>query len=117
MKNWLEAVTWREGVFAIGIHNPDHGVITKSRVKAFSTQAVENALKNAGSLFQNLERTHLNFGRTCLVYKNALIHAERRLDGFCLVIFTTRDDKAYDADGVDKVFTEFRTLTNDGRAV
>ena len=114
IKKWFEETPWREGVFAFGVQNPDGSVRTRSRAKAFANEALENALRNAGSLFQNLERTHLNFGRTCLVFKNGLMHAERRLDGACLVFFTARDDKAYDADGLEKLFAEFRKLKVEG---
>ena len=113
LKTFVESTGWREGVFAFGVRNAERTVLAKSRVKAFSNEALENALHTAANLSQNLERIHLNFGRMCLVYKNGLMHIDRRLDGVYLVFFTARDEKSYDADGLEKIFAEFRKLRLD----
>jgi hypothetical protein len=110
VNKWLDQMQWREGFVAWGVRHADRTSMGKARVNGFPTEALESALDCTAELFQLLDRNSANLGRTCLVYKNALLHAERRADGICLAVFTVRDVKAYDSAALEKMFSDFQKL-------
>ena len=110
VKKWVDQSSWREGFLALGVRHPDRATACKARANGFNSEALDNALHSTADLFQSLDKNTLNFGRVCLVYKSALLHAERRPDGICLAVFTARNVKAYDSAGLEKLFGEFQKL-------
>lgn len=110
LKKWFAEMPWREGFFAIAVHQPKRSPLSKIRVSSFAPDGLEKSIQKVANIFGALETHGLDFGRTCLVYRNALVHSERLPDGTCLVIFTARNEKSYDFNGLEALFKEFRAL-------
>jgi hypothetical protein len=110
ISQWFEQSAPFEGILACGVRHPDRTTVTKSWADGFSDLSIENALRCVADLFQVLPLSHLPQGRVRWVYRNALLHCERRADGICLGIFTA-NEAGCDAASLDRLFTEFQTLT------
>jgi hypothetical protein len=110
IRQWFEQSAPFAGILACGLRHPDRTTVTKSWSELFSDLAIENALRCLADFFQVLPLNRLPQGRVRWVYEEALLHCERRADGICLGLFTTREESAYDAAGVERVFAEFQAL-------
>jgi hypothetical protein len=107
---WLEKALWREGFLAFSILHPDRTAFNRPRGHGFTPEALTVAAQTVGEIFQRLDRENLAYGRLAIVYKNALLHADRRADGSCFLVFTVRDARSYDAAGLNKMFVEFTEI-------
>lgn len=116
ISQWFEQSTPFEGILACGIRHLDRSTVTKSWSDGFTELAIDNALRCVADLFQVLPINRLPTGRIRWVYRNGLLHCDRRADGPCLGIFTVRDDSAFDAVGMERMFREFQALTKSAAA-
>jgi len=67
-------------------------------------------LSNGAELF--LEKPRIPHGRLRWIYEEACLHCERRGDGVCLGVFTPPHTKDVDLAGLERFFSEFRTLSS-----
>jgi hypothetical protein len=109
--HWLQQLTPVAGMLACGTRGVDGAVAGRSWMESFSEASLENVLRCVADLFQVIQHHRIAPGRVRWVYGNALLHCERRADGTCLAVFTSRNAKPeLDAEGLERLFAEFRTL-------
>ena len=110
VSQWFEQSAPFEGILACGMRHLDCSTLTKSWSDGFTNLAIDNALRCVADFFQVLPINHVASGRVRWVYQDGLLHCERRSDGPCLGIFTVRDEFAFDAAGLERMFQEFQAL-------
>ena len=108
--HWFDQSAPFEGILACGVRHLDRSTVTKSWSDDFTELAIDNALRCVADLFQVLPINGVPSGRVRWVYQNGLLHCERRADGPCLGIFTVRNESAFDATGMERMFQEFQAL-------
>lgn len=107
---WFDQSAPFEGILACGVRQLDRSTVTKSWSDDFTDLAIENALRCVADLFQVLPINRVASGRVRWVYQDGLLHCEHRSDGPCLGIFTVRDESAFAAAGLERMFQEFQAL-------
>ena len=111
LSQWLEQIESVAGVLACGARSADGSAASRSCAAGFSEASLENVLRCVADLFQVLQHNRIASGRVRWVYGSALLHCERRADGTCFGVFTTRnEDPQLDADGLERFFVEFRSI-------
>jgi hypothetical protein len=109
--HWLQQLTPVAGMLACGTRGADGAVASRSWADAFSEGSLDNVLRCVADLFQVIQHNRIAPGRVRWVYGKALLHCERRADGTCLAVFTSRDaNPELDAEGLERLFAEFRAL-------
>ena len=112
INQWFEQSVPFEGIQACCVRHVDQSSTSKSWADGFEDLALDQALRCVSDVFQVLQFNKAPQGRLRWVYENALFHCERRPDGACLGIFTLRDEQSFDHEGLDRMFTEFRSLSS-----
>ena len=112
VNQWFEQSSPFQGILACGLRHPDRTAISKTWADGFSEMAVENALRCVADLFQVLPLNRIQPGRVRWVYRGALLTCQRRTDGTCLGVFTSGEASAVDLAGLERLFTEFQSLSN-----
>ena len=108
---WLQQAGPFAGALACAVRGADGAGASRSWAAGFSEASMENALRCVADLFQVIQHNRIAPGRVRWVYGHALLHCERRADGTCFGIFTTRKgDEAFDEDGLERMFIEFRAV-------
>ena len=112
INQWFEQSSPFQGILACGLRHADHSTVTKTWSNDYPDVALENALRCVSDLFQVLQLNRLPPGRVRWIYQNVFLYCERRSDGTCLAAFIPRDPQALDVEGLERMFSEFRTLTS-----
>jgi hypothetical protein len=108
---WLDQARPFAGALACAVRGADGAVASRSWAGGFSDASLENALRCAADLFEVIQHNRIAPGRVRWVYGQALLHCERRADGTCFGVFTTRNrDDPFEESGLERMFAEFRTL-------
>ena len=116
VSQWFDHSAPFEGILACGVRHLDRSTVTKTWSVGFTDLGIDNALRCVADLFQVLPINRIASGRVRWVYQEGLLHCERRSDGPCLGIFTVRDESAFDAAGLERMFHEFQALTQGAAA-
>lgn len=112
LTQWFEQSSPFEGILACGLQFPDQSSTAKTWADGFEESAVEQALRHVVDGFQMLQVARGNPARVRWIYTNAFVHCERRPDGSCLAVFTRRNLDEVDLEGLERFFTEFRSLAH-----
>ena len=114
VNQWFEQSAPFEGILACGVRHTDQSAVSKTWSDGFTEMAVENALRCVLDLFQVMQFNRIAPGRLRWVYQSASLHCERRQDGTCLGVFTTKDSASIDLAGLDRFFKEFQAVARAG---
>lgn len=109
-EQWLDQSTPCAGALACAVRGTNGALVGRSWADGFTAAALENALRCVADLFQVLQHHRIAQGPVRWVFSNALLHCERRADGTCLGVFTVRDRERLDAEGLKRMFAEFRAV-------
>lgn len=112
INQWFEQSVPFEGIQACCVRHVDQSSTSKSWADGFEDLALDNALRCASDVYQVLQFNKVPQGRLRWIYEQAMLHCERRSDGVCLGVFTLRDEQSFDRDGLDRMFSEFRSLSS-----
>ena len=108
---WLEQARPFAGALACAARGTDGAGASRSWAAGFNEALLENVLRCVADLFPVIQHHRIVLGRVRWVYGNALLHCERRADGTCFGIFTTRSaDDVLDEKGLEQMFVEFRSV-------
>jgi len=110
INQWFEQSSPFQGILACGVRYSEQSASSKTWADGFSEMAVENALRCVADFFQVLAMNRIPPARLRWVYEGALLHCERRQDGTCLGVFTTKDVETVDLAALDRYFAEFQAL-------
>ena len=110
INQWFEQSAPFEGILACGMRYSDQTTASKTWSDAYGETAMENALRCIADFFQVLQLNRIPPSRIRWVYQGALLHCERRQDGTCLGVFTSKDPAALDNDGLERFFSEFQAV-------
>lgn len=113
-QQWLQQTGLSGNLLAGAIRFPDRSTTVQSRFDLFSQEKVDQAIRCLADLFPSMQMNRLDLGRLRWIYANALLHVERRPDGICFALFTSRELTDLDAIEVERLFTEFRGLKSAG---
>jgi hypothetical protein len=117
INQWFEQSVPFEGIQACCLRHPDQSFTSKSWASwadGNEEAALDGALKCVGDIQHVLQMNKIPPARLRWVYEHALLHCERRGDGACLGVFTLRDEQSFDRHGLERMFTEFQTLSAEG---
>jgi hypothetical protein len=107
---WLEQIEPVGGVLACGVRAMG-STASRSWAAGFSEASLDNVLRCVADLFQVIQHNRIAPGRVRWVFGSALLHCERRADGTCFGVFTSRRaDEPFDKKGLERLFVEFRSL-------
>lgn len=107
---WLDQCAPCGGVLACAARAANGALVGRAWAEGYTEAALENALRCVADLFQVIQHHRIAPGRVRWVFGNVLLHCERRADGTCFGVFTAREAKAVDAEGLERMFAEFRTV-------
>ena len=110
LNEWIGQVGAVPGVLACGVRHADQSARSRSFSQDFSELALENAWRCVGDAFQVLRHNQLPTEQMRWAYENAMLFCALRPDGACLAVFTCKDPQAVDAEGVERLFTEFQKI-------
>jgi hypothetical protein len=107
---WLEQLQATPGLLACGVRFTDRSSLNRSWSPEFPDGAFDNAWRCVADSFDVLRINELPEQRMRWVFAHAVLYAERRPDGICLGLFTTRDlwDKA--VTGLEPIIAEFHAV-------
>jgi hypothetical protein len=108
---WFEQSAPFQGLLACAVRHPDQASHTKAWSGTCSELALENVLRCVADLFDVVRMKQLPGERCRLAYRDALVHCERRADGLCLSVLTAPAPEHYDAAALERLFGEFRVLS------
>lgn len=114
LNQWFEQCVPFEGIQACSVRHVDQSSVCKSWADGYEEMALENAMRCISDVYQVLQFNKISPARLRWVYENAIFHCERRSDGGCLGVFTLRDEQSFDREGLDRMFSEFQTLSAKG---
>jgi hypothetical protein len=109
MQQWIANNAGSAGILAFGLHGPDKSSFTLSCDPGFSAEALENAWRCVAETIPVLQLNRFPTARFRWVFKQVVLHCERRRDGVCLGIFA-RNDGQLDAKELDRLLVEFHGL-------
>jgi len=112
INQWFEQSAPFQGILACGVRHTDRSSISKTWADGFDEAGLENALRCVGDTYQVLQVNRIPHARLRWIYEEACFHCERRGDGACLGVFTPRHTKDVDLAGLERFFSEFRTLSS-----
>ena len=110
VKQWFEQSAPFEGILACGVRFSDQSVVSKTWADGFAESAVENALQCLADGFQIVQMNRITPSRLRWVYSGAFLYCERRQDGTCLGVFTSRNIESISLEELEKFFTEFQAV-------
>jgi hypothetical protein len=108
---WFEQSIPFEGIRACAIRHVDQSSSSKSWTEGFEELALEQSLRHVSDVFQVLQFNKIPRARLRWIFRNALLHCERRHDGACFGVFTPRDGQAFDQEGLNRMFAEFQAVS------
>ena len=110
IQQWIANNAGISGVLAFALHGPDKRSFTLSCHSSFPAEALENAWRCVAETIPVLQLNRFPTAWFRWVFKQVVLHCERRRDGTCLGIFAKNDAQLLDADELDRLLTEFHGL-------
>ena len=110
MQQWIANNARTAGVLAFGLYGPDKTSLTMSCDPSFAADALENAWRCVTETVPVLQLNRFPTARFRWVFKEVVLHCERRRDGICLGIFARNDAQLFDANQLDRLLVEFHGL-------
>jgi hypothetical protein len=110
IQQWIANNAQIAGVLAFGVHGADKSSFTFSCHPSFSAQALENAWRCVAETIAVLQLNRFPTARFRWVFKEVVLHCERRRDGICLGIFAKNDAQLSSASELDRLLIEFHGL-------
>lgn len=110
VNQWFEQSAPFQGILACGVRHPDRTTVCKTWADGYTEAGVENALRCVTDVCQVMQVNRVPVGRHRWVFEQALFHCERRPDGTCLGVFTPRETREIDAEGLHRFFSEFQAI-------
>ena len=108
---WIEQASPFNGLLACAVRGMDGAVAARSWAPEYQESSLENVLRCVADLFQVIQHNRIAPGRVRWIYGNALLHCERRSDGACFGVFTTRGGEGeLDPESLEQLFVEFRSV-------
>jgi len=114
INHWFEQCVPFEGIQACCVRHADQSSTSKSWADGFEDLALDIAMRCVSDVHQVLQFNKISPARLRWVYESALLHCERRSDGVCLGVFTLRDEQSFDGEGLERMFSEFQSLSAKG---
>lgn len=110
INQWFEQSAPFEGILACGLRFPDQTAVSKTWAEGYEENAVENALRCVVDGFQVVQLNRIMSTRLRWVYSAAFLYCERRQDGTCLGVFTSKNLESVDLVGLERFFSEFQSV-------
>ena len=110
LQQWIANNARIAGLLAFGLHGPDKSSFTFSCHPGFSPQALENAWRCVAETIPVLQLNRFPTARFRWVFKEVVLHCERRRDGVCLGIFAQNAAGALDPNELERLLLEFHGL-------
>ena len=110
IRQWIAQNAHTAGVLAFGLHAPDKSSFTLSCHPSFPPAALENAWRCVTETIPVLQLNRFPTARFRWIFKEVVLHCERRRDGICLGVFARNDAKAFDAAELERLLLEFHGL-------
>lgn len=107
---WIDQLPTTPGLLACGVRFPDRSSLNRSWSAEFPEGALDNAWRCVTDTFDVLRINQLPEQRLRWVFAHAALYAERRSDGICLGLFTTRDPWGEAVTGLEPIVGEFHAV-------
>ena len=107
---WLTRSAKGKGVLACGIRYPDQTTSNHTFSSDFNPAVLDNSWECVSTTFQFLKQHQNDVDQMCWVFDNFRLHCAIRADNTCLGIFTSKNEKDYEASVVNRMISEFQGL-------
>ncbi len=108
---WLRASPALRGALVRGVRFPDETFLTDVEARDFSTAALEQAWRLVADTFQVLSAQRLPPTRLTWTHEKTVMHCVQHPQGAILGIVLSRKVADVDPMALEKMLTEFQTLT------
>jgi hypothetical protein len=110
LQQWLDQNGAVPGILAFAVQYPDQSNSTQTCGTNISGEALDNAWRCVIETIPVLAMNNFPTARVRWVYESGVVHCERRRDGLCLAIFTSKDPSSFNPRELDRLLTEFHSL-------
>ena len=111
LQDWIDRNTSTTGVLAFGVFAPGKNSFIQPCSASLSAPGLENAWRCVAETIPVLQLNRFPTARFRFVYGEAVVHCERCRDGTCLGIFAQRSEEDCAPSEINRLLTEFHTLT------
>ena len=107
---WIDQLPATSGLLACGVRFPDRSSLIRCWSAEFPEGALDIVWRCVTDTFDVLRINQLPEQRLRWVFAHAVLYSERRSDGVCLGLLTTRDLWGETVTGLEQIVADFHVI-------
>lgn len=110
LAGWLARHANLRGLLASGVIRPGQNAVSQSCSREYPREPLSPVWRGVQEVLGELEKQSYAPWQLRWLFEHAQLYVARRADGKSLAVFLTKDPAALDAEAVERLFNEFKTL-------